>query len=294
MFSDHNAAYYRPRLQSWSNVEAVLDHGGRVLTREIVDASPKLKLWQIIAVGYDAIDLSIVDGREIAVCHCPGATSAVGLAETSLMFMLMHVKRYRRAQADVADGRICHLITDELVGKRLAIIGFGASGRKLAALAKAFGMRLMIIEPLEIDRPDLEPLDPEFVGKPPDLDRVLAEADFVSLHLPLMPETQGIVDSRRIALLKPTACLINVARAGLVDEDALNDAVVAGRIAGVGSDVFSDNRPGGELAAFQHENVIALPHIAGGSLGTIRRRNEVCLENLGRIAQGDEPNYRVR
>ena len=82
--------------------------------------------------------------------------------------------------------------------------------------------------------------------------------------------------------------------AGLVDEDALNAALLAGRIAGVGSDVFADDRPGREIPTFTHENLVAMPHVAGSSLGTIRRRSAVCLDNLDRIAQGLEPNYRVR
>jgi len=283
-----------PLRPQFADVEVLLDHGGRMATREIIAASPKLKLWQMITVGYDIVDLGIVDGRDIAVSHCPGTTTAPGLAETALMFMLMLVKRYHRAQADVAEGRVSHMLTDELAGKILAIIGFGASGRRLAPLAKAFGMRLMIIEPREIEQAVLDELRPEFVGKPEDLDRAVAEADFISLHLPLLPETRGLIDARRIGLMKPTACFINVARAGLVDEDALNAALLAGRIAGVGSDVFADNRPGREILTFGHENLVAMPHVAGSSLGTIRRRSAVCLENLDRIAQGLEPNYRVR
>ena len=277
-----------------AGVEAVLDHGGHGMTREIIKAGPDLRLWQMITVGYDAIDLSIVDGSEIAVCHCPGATSAAGLAETAMMFMLMLVKRYNQAQGHLADGIISNLTTDELSDKKLAIIGFGASGRRLAALAGVFGMRLMIIEPLEIDSGDLERLPVEFVGKPDDLDRVMGQADFISLHLPVMPETRGFIDARRIALMKPTACFINVARAALVDEDALNEALVEGRIAGIGSDVFTDNRPGREISTFRHDNLVALPHLAGGSCKTIHRRHLVCLENLDRIARGEEPIHRVR
>ena len=293
----HNLTEYdpsKPFEPQFAGVEVLLDHGGRIATREMIDASADLRLWQMITVGYDSVDLDIVDGRDIRICHCPGKTSAPGLAESAVMFMLMFVKQYHRAQADVEEGRICGFVIDELDGKVLAIIGFGASGRRLAYLARAFGMKVMIIEPCEIEAGVLDELKPLFVGGPDELDNVMAEADFVSLHLPLLPETHGLIDERRIGLMKPTACFINIARAGLVDEDALNTALKEGRIAGIGSDVFADNKPGRQIVTFGDENVVALPHIAGTTFGTIRRRSEVCLENLDRIAQGQEANYRVR
>lgn len=283
----------KPLGAQFADVEALLDHGGRGATREMIESGPKLKLWQMITVGYDAVDLGIVDGREISVCHCPGTTTSPGLGEMAMMFMLMLVKRYRSAQAGVAAGHSSIMINEELGGKSLAIIGFGASGRALAPLAKVFGMRLMIIEPRPIEQDLLDKIEPEFVGKPDNLDKVMAEADFVSLHLPLLPQTRGLIDARRIGLMRPTAYFINVARAGLVDEEALNAALLAGRIAGVGSDVFADNRPGSEIPAFDHDNLMAMPHVAGNSVETIRRRSVVCLENLDRIAQGLEPEYRV-
>lgn len=284
----------KPMEQQFAETEVLLDDGGRMATRDIFQASPSLKLWQMITVGYDAVDLSIVDGTNVPVAHCPGSTSAPGLAESALMFMLMLVKRYRRGQADVAEGKICVLVSDELEDKTLVIIGFGASGRRLAPLAKAFGMKLMIIEPLDIEQEVLDQLQPEFVGKPADLDNVIPKADFISIHCPVMPATRGMIDARRIALMKPTASFINVARPALVDEDALNQALLDGRIAGIGSDVFADLKPGKEIPAFHHDYLVSMPHIAGVSLGTIRRRAKVCLENLDRIAQGLEPNYRVR
>ena len=207
--------------------------------------------------------------------------------------MLMLVKQYDRAQYDVKEGKIGNIVTDELAGKTLAIIGFGASGRKLAYLAQAFRMKLMIIEPCEIEKTVIDELQPIFVGKPNLLDKVITEADFISLHLPLLPETRGLINKRRIGNMKPTSFFINVARAGLVDEDALNNALQEGRIAGIGSDVFADNKQGKEIAVFGNNNLVALPHIAGTTFGTIRRRSQICLENLDLMAQGEKPNYRV-
>ena len=211
-----------------------------------------------------------------------------------MMFMLMLVKRYRFSQAHVAEGRLGGVITDDLEDKKLVIIGFGASGRRLACLASAFGMKLMIIEPLDIEDSVIEQYQPEFVGKPADLEYAISNADFVSLHLPLVPETEGLIDGHRIALMKPSAYFINVARAGLVDNEALYEALMEGRIAGIGSDVFADDKPGREIPVFEYDNLVATSHFAGASTGSMRRRSEVCLENLNQIAQGLEPKYRVR
>jgi len=292
----HNLSEYEPTKPlepQFAGVEVLLDLGGRVACHDMIKASTNLKLWQMITVGYDAVDLNIVDGRSIHVCHCPGDTSATGLAESAMMFMLMFVKQYQRVQSDVEDGKICNFVIDELDGKVLTIVGFGASGRKLAHLARAFGMKLIIIEPRDIEPAIVEELGPAFVGKPSKLDEAISQADFVSLHLTLSPETQGLFDERLIGLMKPTACFVNVARAGLVNEEALNLALMEGRIAGIGSDVFADNKPGKEFSVFGNDGLMALPHIAGTTYGTIRRRSQVCLENLDRIAQGEEPKYRV-
>ena len=278
----------KPLDPQFSDVEALLDLGGRAATREMFAAAPKLKLWQMICVGYDAVDLSIADGTDVAIASCPGSTSAEGLAEGAMMFMLMIAKQYRQAQRCLASGQLYSPPGEELEGKILGIIGLGASGSRLAAMAKSFGMRLMIIEPQPIEKALLDQLRPEFVGDPNDLDRVVAKADVISLHLPLTTSTRHLIDARRIDLMKPGACLINVARSGLVDEQALNRALMEGRIGGIGSDVFADVVPAPRNPVFHHDNLVAMPHIAGATYGAARRRAEVCLENLDRIARGLE------
>ena len=284
----------RPLNPQFASVDALLDLGGRAATREMFAAAPNLKLWQIVGVGYDAVDLSIADGTGAAIASCPGSTSAQGLAEGAMMFMLMIAKQYRQAQRSLASGRLYSPPGEELEGKLLAIIGLGASGRRLAAMAKGFGMRLMIVEPGPIEPALLDQLRPEFVGKPDDLDRVVAEADVISLHLPLTTETRHLIDGRRIGLMKPGASVINVARAGLVDEQALNRALMEGKIAGIGSDVFADVLPAARHPVFQHDNLVAMPHVAGATYGAARRRAEVCLENLDRIVRGLAPLYPVQ
>lgn len=132
-------------------------------------------------------------------------------------------------------------------------------------------------------------MQPEFIGMPADLDQVVSEADFLSLHLHITSETRHIIDARRLELMKPTACLINVARGALVDEEAL----LQGRLGGAGLDTFATEPPDPNLPVYQLPNVVATPHIAGVTDGTARRRADASAENVGRIAQGLKPPYRV-
>ncbi len=277
----------------FSDIDAVVDMGGASATQELVDAGGQARLWQIVTVGYDHFDMDMLRRAGIPVCNCPGSTSSLGLAEAAVMFMLMIVHRYNEAQQVLQRGELYLPMGEELEGKVLGLIGFGASGRELARLTRPLGLRLMIIEPLEIDATTLNEYQPQFVGKPEDTDRVFAEADFVSLHLPLSPETRGIISASRIGLMKPTASFINTARGDLVDQEALYQALLDDRIAAIGTDVHAGVRPQPDHPVYKHPNFYALPHIAGTTHGTVRLRGEVCVENLDRLAAGEELKYRV-
>jgi phosphoglycerate dehydrogenase-like enzyme len=186
------------------------------------------------------------------------------------------------------------LLGTELEGLKLGIVGFGASGRELARRARPFGMKIRaIVGNRDVGEEEMHEYGLEFVGKPPDIDRIIAESDILSLHLHLNAETRHIIDDRRLRLMKPTAFLINVARGQLVDEAALIEALVEERIGGAGLDVFSQEPPDMSSPLFGLPNVIATPHIAGVTDGTSRKRAQVASENVDRVAAGLEPLYRV-
>lgn len=297
----HDVAVYdetKPLVPQFAGVEVVVDLAGRTDARyQMMDAADKARLWQLVSVGYDHIDLDYARRKGIAVSNCPGSTSAPALAEAVIMLMLMLVRKYKECQEMLHQGRLYLPMGSELGGRILGIIGFGASGQALARLAKAFGMHVMIVEPRPIAPAVLDEIQPLFVGKPEEVDRLIAKSDFISMHVPLTPATRGMMDARRIGLMKPTAYFINVARAGLADDDALYEALKAGRIAGVGTDVYADTGRTTDDPIFQHPNLIALPHIAGGTTGsemsTTWRRAMVVAENIDRVAEGLEPKYRV-
>ena len=284
---------HRPLDEQFEGVEAVLDPGGSVGTRAMYDAAKDVRLWQILGTGLDHIDVAYMKTKGFAVANCPGQFSSVALAECAMMYILMLSRRFHEAAANFRAAIRYKPAGMELGGRVLGIIGFGSSGQELARRARAFGMRIQAVDVRRIEPAILEELKPEFVGSPDDVDRVAAESDFLSLHLHLTPETRHIIDGRRLALMKPTACIINIARGALVDEAAMYEALLAGRLGGAGLDVFAQEPPDPTLPVYQLPNVVVTPHVSGATDGTARKRAAVGAENLDRIARGLEPLCRV-
>ena len=210
-----------------------------------------------------------------------------------MMYILMLSRKMREATENFKAGIMYEPLGCELVGKVLCILGFGASGQELARRAKGFGMKIMAIDIRRIEQEILDEIQPDFMGTPEDLDRILPECDYLSLHLHLNEKTQYIIDSRKFGLMKPSACIINVARGGLVDEKVMYDALLKGKLGGAGLDVFSTEPADPTLKVFSLPNVVATAHIAGVTDGTSYKRAQVASTNVDRIAQGLEPLYRV-
>ncbi len=277
----------------FDGVDVVIDQGGSVGTRPMMDAAHSARLWQILGTGFDHFDLDYIRAKGIPVANCPGQFSSVALAETAMMFILMLARRYRQSAANFRRGVLYEPLGMEIEDRTLGIIGLGASGQDLAVRAKAFGMKIMAIDVRPIEADVLEAIGPDFVGTPDDMERLLSESDFLSLHLHLNAETRHLIDARRLAQMKPTACLINVARGALVDEEALYQALIDGRIAGAGLDAYVQEPPDCTRPVYQLPNVMATPHIAGVTDGTSRKRAACAAENVERIARGQAPLYRI-
>jgi len=139
----------------------------------------------------------------------------------------------------------------------------------------------------------LDEIQPDLLGGPDDLDRVVADCDFLSTHLHLTANTRHIIDARRLGLMKPTACVINVARGGLIDEEALYQALLDNRLGGAGLDVFADEPPDPTNPVYQLPNVFVTPHTGGSTDGTSRKRASFADDNLDRYARGEEIAARV-
>lgn len=283
----------QPLAPQFAGIDVVIDHGGSAGTRAMLDVAGSAKLWQVLGTGLDHFDLDYWRAKGMPVANCPGPFSAVALAECALMFILMLARKYPVAQANLQRGELYEPLGRELEGLRLGIIGFGASGMELAKRARAFGLRLCAIDVREIRLAEVQKFGLDFVGKPADLDQIVADVDILSLHLHLNQETRHVIDARRLALMKPDAFLINVARGALVDEAALEQALLAGKLGGAGLDAFSQEPPDTSAPLFRLPNVITMPHTAGTTDGTSRKRAQCCADNVDRIAAGLEPLYRV-
>jgi phosphoglycerate dehydrogenase-like enzyme len=275
----------------FEGIDVVIDFGGSMGTREMADAASSVKLWQILGTGYDHFDLEYWRKKSIPVANCPGAFTGVPLAECAAMFILMLARRWHDTQSTIRQHLMCVPMGRELENLQLGLVGFGASARQLASRARAFGMKISAIDVRDISKEEQQTFGLKFTGKPADLDQLVSDSDFLSLHLHLNQETRHLIDERRLSMMKSTACLINVARGGLVDEKALHRALIDGRIAGAAFDAFDREPVDPDHPLLQLPNFIATPHIAGVTDCTSRRRALCAAENLDRIAAGLEPFY---
>ncbi len=292
----HALRLYReeePLAEQFAGVDVVIDHGGSVGTHAMMDAAAGADLWQIMSIGCEHVDVDYIAQRVRHVAHVPGNTSAASLAQTALLFILNLAQRTAECRANFDRRRWLEPCGTELEGKTLGIVGLGHSGRRLAPLAKAIGMRVLgaARTPPHADQCDALGLDRVFPLA--DLDDMLPQCDYVSLHLALNDATRGIIDRRRLGLMAPHAALINTARGGLVEEPALLEALVEGRLGGAGLDVFEHEPPDVEHAAFRLPHVVVTPHIAAFTDGSSRKRAACMADNIDRVAMGHPPLHQL-
>ncbi|MGY8825929.1 MAG: NAD(P)-dependent oxidoreductase [Candidatus Latescibacterota bacterium] len=278
----------------FEGIKVIVDLGGNISPELLhLAAAAGVQFLQVQTTGLDHVDVDSILGAGLLLAHCPGQLSSVALAQSAMMFILMHAHCYKQAEQNFSRGTLYFPTGTELVGRTLALIGFGSSAQDLARRAKAFGLKVAAIDIRPIEEEILAEIEPDFIGGPDDIDRVLSESDYVSLHLHLTPQTRHTIDARRIGLMKDTACLINVARGGLVDEDALYRALVDKRLGGAGLDVFAQEPPDPNLAVYQLPNVFTTPHTAGSTDGTSRKRAQFAADNLDRYARGEKLSGQV-
>ncbi len=245
---------------------AVINRSRTALPAAVIEQGHQLRVIGRAGVGLDNIDLAAAEARGIEVINTPDTTS-VSVAEHTLALMLALVRRLRYASQSLIAGRWekNRIEGVELAGKTLGIIGFGRIGREVAKRAKAFGMHVLVNQTRFTPE-----LAQAWQVEQVDLGELLRRSDFVSLHVPLRPSNVGLIGAGELALMKPTAYLINTARGGIVDEEALLAALDQGRLAGAGLDVFvGEPKPNPRLLA--HERVLATPHIGANTADAQRR-----------------------
>lgn len=238
--------------------------------RELLALGPKLSVVARAGVGVDAIDVAAATDAGIVVLNTPGANTLAAIEQTFAL-MLSLVRHTPAAVASVRAGRWERkpFIGSELAGKTLGIVGLGRIGGGVAARAAAFGMTLLAADPF-ISRTRAEALGAELVP----LDALLARADIVTLHVPLGPQTLGLIDAGKLALLRPHASIVNCARGGVIDEAALLAALDAGALAGAAIDVVAEEPPppdGTGARLHRHPRVVATPHLGGSTREALER-----------------------
>ena len=251
------------------------------LSKQTLEQLPECKFIALLSTGYNIIDCEYAASRGIPVSNIP-AYSTAAVAQLTFAFVLELCNKVAIHNAEVKQGRwseckdFCFWKTplQELYGKTFGIFGYGSIGRTVAGIAKAFGMNVVA----HTANPDKykDEKDVRFVS----LDEMLACSDIVSMHCPLTPKTQGIVNEEFIGKMKKTAYLINTSRGPVLDETAVADALKSGRIAGAGVDVLSTEPPKADNPLLGCENCLITPHIAWAAFETRERLLSILKENI--------------
>lgn len=265
------------------------------VTAEHIAAAPALELIQCASHGFDYVDLAAARSRGVTVCNI-GTSEAErqDVAEHTFGLMLALAKQLIPAhtaltQADWALPRLQPLIT-ELHGKTLGIIGLGHIGQEVARRAGAFDMSIVYTDdPLATPPVTLTEVAERLQARRVELDELLRISDYITVHTPLTDETRKLINAERLATVKPTAFIINTARGAVIDEDALADALQAGRIAGAGIDVFDPEPPPPALRLLHAPNVVLTPHIGGVTRETLMRIATAAVSNVSEYLDGKPP-----
>ncbi len=246
--------------QAIAGADALVVRNQTRVTRELLQKAPQLKAIGRLGVGLDNIDLGAARELGIPVVYARNA-NAISVAEYVFAAMLTFARRPAEATADVKLGNWNRKMFTgaELHGKTLGLVGTGEIGSRLAVRAKAFGMEILGYDPF---MPPYELAITDFGVRPATLEEVMSRSDFISLHVPLTAQTRHMINSDTLRLAKPTAYIINSARGGIIDEDALYQALATGRLAGAALDVF-ESEPPRQSPLLALDNVILTPHIAG-------------------------------
>jgi glyoxylate reductase len=251
-------------------------------------AGPQLRCVANVAVGYDNVDLAAAVRRGIVVTNTPGVLDDA-TADLTTALLLAAARRVVEGDRLVRSGRpwtwgMHFMLGTDLRGKRLGIVGLGGIGAKVAERARAFGMEIAYHSRHPAPAEVVRRLDAERMP----LERLLAEADAVSLHCPLTPETHHLIGAAELERMKPTAILVNAARGPVVDEAALAAALAAGEIAAAGLDVY-EHEPRVEPGLLGLDNVVLAPHLGSATVETRTAMAELAARNAISVLRGQGP-----
>lgn len=256
-------------------------------TKRVFDGTPQLKVVARTGVGYDAIDVRAASSHGVAVCLAAGCNN-VAVAELAFALMISISRRLAENMAAVARGGWKRHQGPGLEGGTLGIVGLGSIGKELARRARAFDMRVLAYDAFK-DEAFAAAHEVTYVS----LEELLRQSDFVSLNLLLSAETRHLMNAERLAMMKPSAYLINTARGGVVDSDALYEALKGKRLAGAALDVFEDEPLPGDSPLRQLSNVYMTPHVGGSSTRARHTSMVMATENVIKVLRRKVPLHIV-
>lgn len=260
--------------------------GGELWNKDAISGvKDKMKMITRFGVGYDKVDIDTATKLGIAVSNTPGRNAAA-VAEHALALMLGLSRTIVKYDREIRRGLWKSALSAELFGKTVGLVGFGAISKELAKLLKVFTNEILAYDVYK-DEHNAKELGVKFV----ELDELLKEADFVSIHVPLMEETIGMVDKQFLEKMRPSAYLINTSRGKIIEENALIEVLQKGKIAGAGLDVFENQPLTPESPLVKLENVILTPHAASTNQGGFRGMMEGAVENIIEFNAGKKVKY---
>lgn len=276
-------------VQRAADAEIVLVNKVR-MTAEVIAQLPKLRYIGVLATGYDVVDVKAAKEAGITVTNVP-AYSTDSVAQLVFAFILEHCQKvalysqevHKGAWQSSPDFTFSIAPTIELAGKTLGVIGLGRIGMKVAEIGHAFGMKVIGY------RRNPPAALPSWLALAP-VETIFKTADFLTCHCPLTPETRTLIDAKHLSLMKPTAFLVNTSRGPVVDEQALADALNAGRIAGAAVDVLQQEPPSNGSPLLTAKNCLITPHLAWATKEARIRLNQVALENVKAFLAGKPVN----
>ncbi len=267
---------------------AIIVRSRTKMTADLIEKAANLKVIGRAGVGVDNIDLAAAQARQITVVNSPMATT-IAVAEHTFALMLSLIRAVPAADAAMKSGQWIkkQLVGAELNGKTLGIIGMGRIGSAVGERATAFGMKIIGYDPF-IDAAAIQ----ERGATPVDLTDLYRQADFISMHIPLSPDTRNMINGQAIGHMKPGVRLICAARGGVIDETALLAGLESGQIAGAALDVFSKEPPG-LTGLVAHPNLIATPHIGAQTAEAQARAAEDIANEILAALKGEPLRWKI-
>jgi D-3-phosphoglycerate dehydrogenase / 2-oxoglutarate reductase len=257
-------------------------------TARVLDQAPELRVISRLGVGYDAIDVAAATRHGVAVCTTPGANH-IAVADMAVTLLLACLRRLLPSDRTVHGGGWAQSgLGRDVRATTIGVVGTGLIGREVVQRLAGFGPTMLMRDVVETPA-----LVERYGARYVSLDELLAASDVITLHVPLLPETRGLIGEAALRRVKPTAYLVNTARGPLVDEAALVEALREKRIAGAALDVFAEEPLSATSALREFDNVILTPHVAGVTQESVQAMAQMAIENVRRVLRGEAPVHAV-